>query len=97
MKCPRCKLVSPPNAMWCDCGYDFKTGQLLFRGPKPKSKIAQFAGWIATVIWMSIGLGLVRTYGAVVLRPLVIFYVVLWSVPVVIFFVVLWTIGKRKD
>jgi hypothetical protein len=28
MQCPNCKLVNPPDAMWCDCGYDFNTGQL---------------------------------------------------------------------
>ena len=24
-ECPRCGLVSPPEAQRCDCGYDFKT------------------------------------------------------------------------
>lgn len=23
--CPRCKLISPPIAARCDCGYDFET------------------------------------------------------------------------
>jgi hypothetical protein len=27
MKCPNCKLENPPDAMWCDCGYDFTTGR----------------------------------------------------------------------
>jgi uncharacterized membrane protein len=25
MDCPNCKLVNPPTAERCDCGYDFKT------------------------------------------------------------------------
>jgi len=25
MHCPNCKLVNPPNATRCDCGYDFQT------------------------------------------------------------------------
>lgn len=28
MDCPNCKLVNPPNALRCDCGYDFATGAL---------------------------------------------------------------------
>lgn len=24
MECPNCKLVNPPTAMRCDCGYDFQ-------------------------------------------------------------------------
>src|SRR5262245_43945948 len=23
MECPRCNLISPPGAVWCDCGYAF--------------------------------------------------------------------------
>ena len=26
--CPECKLINPPNAQRCDCGYDFDTGQM---------------------------------------------------------------------
>ena len=28
MKCPNCKLLNPPGAMRCDCGYDFATGEI---------------------------------------------------------------------
>jgi hypothetical protein len=25
--CPQCKLINPPDAVHCDCGYDFSTGK----------------------------------------------------------------------
>ena len=25
-RCPNCKLINPPDAIRCDCGYDFATG-----------------------------------------------------------------------
>ena len=28
MECPNCKLLNPPTAELCDCGYDFSTGTL---------------------------------------------------------------------
>ena len=28
MECPSCKLISPPNAIRCDCGYNFTSGKL---------------------------------------------------------------------
>lgn len=27
--CPRCRLVNPPEAVRCDCGYDFDSRQVL--------------------------------------------------------------------
>jgi hypothetical protein len=27
--CPRCRLVNPPDAQRCDCGYDFGAQQVL--------------------------------------------------------------------
>jgi hypothetical protein len=27
MRCPKCGLESPSGASWCDCGYDFSTGE----------------------------------------------------------------------
>src|SRR5258708_4750582 len=28
MECPNCRLINPAEAMRCDCGYDFASGQL---------------------------------------------------------------------
>src|SRR6185295_4437041 len=28
MRCPECKLISPPESARCDCGYDFVAGEM---------------------------------------------------------------------
>jgi hypothetical protein len=28
MKCPNCRLISPPQAERCDCGFDFSSGKI---------------------------------------------------------------------
>lgn len=33
--CPVCGLVNPPEAVWCDCGYEFNTGRV---GPSTLSE-----------------------------------------------------------
>lgn len=38
MECPNCKLVNPPNAVTCDCGYDFTAGALV-SAPKGRQDI----------------------------------------------------------
>ncbi len=45
MNCPKCKLTNPPEAIRCDCGYDFntKTMQKSFITPKPEDKNRQLA------------------------------------------------------
>jgi hypothetical protein len=42
MTCPRCKLVNPPEALKCDCGYDFASrvvGPSLLRGSERKPHV----------------------------------------------------------
>jgi hypothetical protein len=34
MKCPKCGLINPESALWCDCGYDFKTGIVRAKCPR---------------------------------------------------------------
>lgn len=28
VKCPNCGLLNPASAQWCDCGYNFQTGEV---------------------------------------------------------------------
>jgi len=28
VECPHCKLINPPTAQRCDCGYDFPSGKM---------------------------------------------------------------------
>lgn len=39
MKCPHCKLINPPEAQRCDCGFDFATKKLekSYMGAPPQS------------------------------------------------------------
>lgn len=32
--CPQCKLINPPDAVLCDCGYDFSTGKGGLKQPR---------------------------------------------------------------
>jgi hypothetical protein len=40
MDCPSCGLTNPPEALKCDCGYDFSAG-----------KAADFPGWEISLAW----------------------------------------------
>ena len=47
MECPHCRLISPPGALRCDCGYDFAS-QSMQQGAPPRlaSLSARFIGQI---------------------------------------------------
>jgi hypothetical protein len=54
--CPKCGLLSPPEAERCDCGYDFVASQMkrpyLLSGPLPKAAGIGVAG--AVLIYLAI-------------------------------------------
>lgn len=55
MDCPNCKLVNPPTATRCDCGYDFQThavrqSYLTERDKRLSRQGAGVAGIVLTVL-----------------------------------------------
>jgi hypothetical protein len=61
-ECPNCKLVNPPTAEQCDCGYDFLHPGPVRRPPRQGSAAAgclgaAFGGVIGPIIGLLIGLG----------------------------------------
>ena len=39
MDCPMCHLINPPEAVACDCGYNFVTNRVLGVGALRKEKV----------------------------------------------------------
>ena len=67
MDCPECKLINPPGAERCDCGYDFKTGTmqesyLTERDYKRLSKAEIAAAILAKYLLVQVAVGFM--YGA---------------------------------
>jgi hypothetical protein len=58
--CPQCRLVNPPTAQQCDCGYDFTKG----RPTRPFMQGAELTtgDWLICLLLPGIGLilGLIR-------------------------------------
>ena len=56
--CPKCGLVNPPSARFCDCGYDMVARQVdPHRAPKPDSS-SSTGGLYASAICGLVGMGL---------------------------------------
>jgi hypothetical protein len=59
MECPNCKLINPPGAQQCDCGYSFVGGS----GPSAKATVGQRV----RIAWFfSWRVGLVSVLGAII-------------------------------
>lgn len=63
MDCPRCRLVNPPNAERCDCGYDFvsKTVEESYSRPAQLGIVAEAIrsqgrkDLIVGAVWLALG------------------------------------------
>ena len=58
MDCPNCKLVNPPTATRCDCGYDFETRtiQASYLTERDKQFSLQKLGVAGVILGMLFGL-----------------------------------------
>lgn len=63
--CPKCRLVNPPNAQRCDCGYDFAsksmqksyaTGSGGDAGPDGCAKFLGYGLVVIGPLWLAAGL-----------------------------------------
>ena len=58
MECPNCKLINPPTAQRCDCGYDFPSGTMkesYLPNTERKKKVAGTT-WIGAIIALALRL-----------------------------------------
>ena len=61
MRCPKCGLENIPTARYCDCGYDFQTGDVdeskrLAGSVRSTSKMLMTVCWVLTITIGPVGL-----------------------------------------
>src|SRR5437016_1462973 len=54
MKCPKCGLINPEDAMRCDCGYDFKTQSMAAPTASSAPQTKQLS-WKRRLLWTLLG------------------------------------------
>lgn len=54
-RCPRCGTINPSSAIWCDCGFDFRTGES-GRGARPRSIPGTLRIRIGAVVFCGFGI-----------------------------------------
>ncbi len=54
MKCPICQLENPPDALRCDCGYDFPSGTMKrsYLTPKDVEQMDRFGEHLKKPLWL---------------------------------------------
>ncbi len=67
MKCPNCGLINPDEAIFCDCGYNFKKGKLERPITKPITKREEKSKISQVTIFNIIGVIIISIIGIIIL------------------------------
>lgn len=62
MQCPHCQLINPDTAERCDCGHDFRSGEV--RRPYPTAQPRRAGEWDQALVLISALLILLALLGS---------------------------------